>query len=178
MNFEDMMWLFTSTQHSRGVARLNIAEAALLWKYAARAEIGMLEIGRRHGGSTCLLAAANPGVPLASIDLRPEHNPKCEEFFQDNPVALLVGNSRTFAFKEVSDFIFIDGDHSYEGVKADFQNAIKVALPGTTVILFHDAVRGAYGTCPGVTQFVEELLAANVIMTLDVADSMLATKLL
>ncbi len=37
------------------------------------------------------------------------------------------------------DFLFIDGDHSYEGVKADYDNYFSLVRPGG-VIVFHDIV--------------------------------------
>jgi len=37
------------------------------------------------------------------------------------------------------DFVFIDGDHSYEGVKADFYNVLPFLKKGTPVA-FHDTV--------------------------------------
>lgn len=37
------------------------------------------------------------------------------------------------------DFAFIDGDHSYEGVRADFQNVLPYLKKGTPVV-FHDIV--------------------------------------
>ena len=39
MNFEDLIWLFTSNVASRGVVRLNIAEGALLYKYCKKNKI-------------------------------------------------------------------------------------------------------------------------------------------
>lgn len=49
------------------------------------------------------------------------------------------------------DFLFIDGDHSYNGVKADFENYAPLVRPGG-LIVFHDV----YGL-PEVKQFWEEL---------------------
>lgn len=37
------------------------------------------------------------------------------------------------------DFLFIDGDHSYSGVKADFQNYAQFVRPGG-LIVFHDVI--------------------------------------
>jgi cephalosporin hydroxylase len=36
-------------------------------------------------------------------------------------------------------FVFIDGDHSYEGVKADFNNVLPLLKKGT-LVAFHDVV--------------------------------------
>lgn len=48
------------------------------------------------------------------------------------------------------DLLFIDGDHSYEGVKADWESYKKFLKPGSTVI-FHD-----YGWAEGVKKVVHE----------------------
>lgn len=49
------------------------------------------------------------------------------------------------------DFLFIDGDHSYEGVKADFENYKGMVRSGG-LIAFHDIYDGA-----GVAKFWKEL---------------------
>jgi predicted O-methyltransferase YrrM len=57
------------------------------------------------------------------------------------------------ACKDRFDVIFIDGDHSYEGVKADFEHA-KPRLNSDGFLIFHDiASRG----CPGVVQLWDEI---------------------
>ncbi len=48
------------------------------------------------------------------------------------------------------DFLFIDGDHSYEGVKADYENYSPMVKPGG-MVAFHDIE----GAAPG--RFWEEL---------------------
>ena len=51
-------------------------------------------------------------------------------------------------------FVFIDADHSYEGVKRDTRIAQSLLSGG--VLVWHD-----YGTEPGVTQFIDEENQAN-----------------
>jgi predicted O-methyltransferase YrrM len=51
------------------------------------------------------------------------------------------------------DTIFIDGDHSYDGVKFDFDNALPLLEEGG-IIIFHDIASKA---CPGVVQLWEEI---------------------
>ena len=48
------------------------------------------------------------------------------------------------------DFLFIDGDHSYEGVKADWEAYKKFLRRGSTVV-FHD-----FGWADGVKRVIEE----------------------
>ncbi len=56
------------------------------------------------------------------------------------------------------DFVFIDGDHSFEGVKADFQNILPFLKKGTPVA-FHDIVISDFHHNHGcyVGEFWEEL---------------------
>jgi cephalosporin hydroxylase len=54
---------------------------------------------------------------------------------------------------QMIDFLFIDGDHSYDGVKRDFELFSPLVRPGGTVAL-HDV---AAADCPGVEQYFAEL---------------------
>jgi len=49
------------------------------------------------------------------------------------------------------DIIFIDGDHTYEGVKQDYENYVKKLKPGGQ-LMFHD-----YKMAPGVSDFCNEM---------------------
>lgn len=51
--------------------------------------------------------------------------------------------------------LFIDGDHSYEASREDFEAWVPFVVPGG-LIAFHDI-----GHWPGVTQFYKELLATD-----------------
>ena len=71
----------------------------------------------------------------------------------------LYGDSGDFDFSEwyrITDFVFIDGSHSYEYVMNDAQIALELVRPDG-MILFHD-----YGeTWPGVTRALNELFLTN-----------------
>ncbi|MDR3548752.1 MAG: class I SAM-dependent methyltransferase [Candidatus Pacebacteria bacterium] len=54
------------------------------------------------------------------------------------------------------DFLFIDGDHSYEGVKRDFEMYGQLVRPGG-VIAFHDIVDGNEEFVGGVPRFWKEI---------------------
>jgi predicted O-methyltransferase YrrM len=172
--FEDLAFMFSSNQLNHGVASLQIDEAALLFRLARDIESGpVAEIGRFKGGSTVVFASALPaGVELWSYDfhvaLRPDM-PGAEldeelraalvRFGLDGKVHLLVADSRTAEPPpgELA-LLFIDGDHSYEGAKADFDRWSAFVRPGGHVLL-HDAVdTGGYGNVyPGVARLVGEI---------------------
>lgn len=172
--FEDLAFLFSSNQLNHGVASLQIDEAALLYRLARDAKDGpFAEIGRFKGGSTFVLAAALPvGVELWSYDkhvaLRPdlpgeqldaELRDALGRYGLDGHVHLVVGDSRTVAPPPGQlELLFIDGDHSYEGARADFDRwGAFVRLGGH--LLFHDAVDGGgYGNVyPGVARLADEV---------------------
>jgi predicted O-methyltransferase YrrM len=54
------------------------------------------------------------------------------------------------------DFLFIDGDHTYEGVKKDFEMYSSLVRQGG-VIAFHDIVPGGQESVGGVPQFWNEV---------------------
>ncbi len=55
----------------------------------------------------------------------------------------IEGNSRTFDFNSIRkkfDVIFVDGDHSYEGVKSDTRNVLPLLKNENSIIIWHDYV--------------------------------------
>lgn len=57
---------------------------------------------------------------------------------------------------ELLDFLFIDGDHSYNGVKADFDNYHHFVRPGG-IIAFHDIVDNRLDSSFGTQKFWQEI---------------------
>ena len=172
--FEDLAFMFSSNQLNHGVASLQIDEAALLYRLARDAQSGpFAEIGRFKGGSTIVFASALPdGVELWSYDLhvalRPdmpgaeldaELRDALARYGLDSKVHLVVADSRTVdPPPEPLELLFVDGDHSYEGAKADHERWSAFVRPGGH-LLFHDAVdTGGYGNVyPGVARLVAEI---------------------
>jgi predicted O-methyltransferase YrrM len=173
--FEDLAFLFTSGQLNMGVALLTFDEAALLYRTARSLPPGStaVEVGRFKGGSTFLLAAAMPhDAELWSYDLHvklreemtgerldAQLSDALERYDLLDRVRLLVGDSRTApAPPEPWDLIFLDGDHSYDGVRADYERWRTRLQPGGH-LLFHDAA----GATPhaGVVRLVAEIADAD-----------------
>ena len=73
--FEDLAFLFTSSQLNHGIISQELDEAALLYRLARDVDGGaVVEIGRFKGGSTLLLAAALGGrAELWSYDIHAPH---------------------------------------------------------------------------------------------------------
>ncbi len=186
MNFEDIVFLFTSDNRNRGIIRMNFDEAACLWKAVKSTEGNILEVGRRHGGSTVLLlAASSPRRKVVSIDIDPAHHAAADAFFVRPEVAsrveLIVGDSR-ISRTEAFGLIFIDGDHSYEGAAADVVAHWDQLIPNGLVV-FHDATPNdglAYNNeinhCPGVTEVCHLLQASGAASSISSAGSVLVMK--
>jgi hypothetical protein len=146
-NFEDLAWLFQCDSRNRGIIAQGFDEAALLWK-AVKATAGdILEIGRKRAGSTVVLAAAGPGRKVVSLDLRLRPHRMCKAFF-DRPenrdrIHLEVANSRVPLPGSNFGLLFIDGDHSFEGVLADVMahwNSLHETNGRAGLGVFHDAL--------------------------------------
>lgn len=173
--FEDLAFLFSSNQLSHGIVSLQLDEAALLYRLARRVPPGaaVAEIGRFKGGSTLLLASAVPeGAELWSYDLHvalradlsgpqldSELTSALERYGLLDRVHLVVGDSRVVEPppRECA-LVFVDGDHTYKGARADYERWSGLLAPGGH-LLFHDAVdAGGYGNhYPGIARLVEEI---------------------
>jgi len=176
--FEDLAFLFSSNQLNHGIASLQLDEAALLYRLAREAESGpFAEIGRFKGGSTIIFASALPdGAELWSYDLHVPLRPDVPgeqldreladalaRYGLDRKVHLVVADSRTVdPPPETLELLFVDGDHSYEGARADYERWREFVRPGGH-LLFHDAVdTGRYGNVyPGVARLVREIVARD-----------------
>jgi len=111
----------------------------------------LLEIGTERGGSFFLFSrTAAPDALLISVDL-PKHDPKRRAFckylrVKGQRVSVITADSHAKSTVELVsrvlgdckiDFLFIDGDHSYEGVKQDFENYVML-LNSPGLVAFHD----------------------------------------
>lgn len=105
-----------------------------------------LEVGVDKGKSLSVAKmVAPPGVGIYGVDLRPDPKVEGTRFIQ--------GNSQDVAaiWDGPIDVLFIDGDHSYEGCRADIASWYP-HMADEGVMLFHDCDE----TSPGVVQAVHE----------------------
>lgn len=150
----------------------------------------VVEIGSLHGGTLwawCRLAA--PDAFLVSIDLpggdfsgghAPVDAARLHGYARhEQQVVLIRGDSHSAAalleLKQVLgerqvDFLFIDGDHSYDGVKADFETYSRlVASKG--IVALHDILPHPGDPACEVERFWRELRASRQHRELvDIAD--------
>ncbi len=145
-----------------------------IWPFAEwlwnRRPHNVLEIGVRHGGTSALWHGLCTGRVVGidwegqdglGKDTRKLHT----ELIRTYPrFESIIGDSKSvYTIKEADkgesyDFIFIDGDHSYEGVAADFINYRPLLSPGGC-IAFHDIVDTptTRGAGQGVFKFWSEI---------------------
>jgi predicted O-methyltransferase YrrM len=109
----------------------------------------ILEIGTDKGGTLYLFTkVVHPAATLVSVDLRLTRANLLSSFARNQQtITLIEGDSTAPAtlekvrliFPDGLDFLFIDGDHSYTGVKQDFLNYSPLVRPGG-LVAFHDIV--------------------------------------
>jgi predicted O-methyltransferase YrrM len=173
--FHDLSYLFACHQANRGGIAQDFDEAAYTWKVITlKQPARLLEIGCWLGGSTILHAAAamSYGGILESVDLKVKMPGYADdELIRShlkrvnlNNVTMSIGDSRTFVPKKQLQYVFIDGDHSYEGVKSDYENVLQYLDIGADV-LFHDACQAReFATIhEPVSRFIQEVKGSATV---------------
>ena len=184
-DFVKLLWLFCSptwkkietpqVHETRNIIRLDLHEAGLLYKYASQQSGNIiLEIGRYWAGSTVLLAMAthDTKVKIVSVDVVEGcHDPDADDWLNNyeekERIDIRVDNSWAMKNFPIS-LLFVDGDHTYEGVKKDFIHHWNY-LNGPC--LAHDYTDP---TCPGVTEFIDEWINDGYANPIEQAGTMIA----
>jgi len=117
----------------KSISQLGYADAKLLYRYAFNLPRlkyehvnTILEIGRYKAGSTMLLTAAthNKDLNIISVDIEEQHSSAydwLDAYEQKHRIDIRVENSNTMENIPMS-LLFVDGDHSYDGLKKDFEH--------------------------------------------------------
>lgn len=145
------------TVHADQKPRERVLLYALVFALAPRR---VLEIGVRWGGGTRIIHAAMKDLGhagcIVSIDPQPaiegnwEDVSDCVKLIIDaSPGALPAARERAGGD---FDFVFIDGDHSYEAARADLLGVTNITQAGA-VVLLHDAYH------PPVARAITDVLA-------------------
>lgn len=124
----------------------------------------VLEIGFNRGSGALAILLSNDYTKVYSIDIAPRN--ASVDYLQSkfpNRFEFIQGDSKTIQlpFDKV-DFVFIDGDHSYEGVKSD---AMMSLLLDADYILFDDYYHIAHGS--DIKRVISEL---QLILVKDYTD--------
>jgi hypothetical protein len=151
--------------------KLSPGDQYKLYEAAFFARGSILEIGRLHGKSTVVLALGlrdgGAHVPLYSLELQDKHRPLAEGHLRDRGllglVTLVQGDSAALIAELPGRFdtVFVDGEHSYEGVTRDLR-ALEGRIEPGGVAMFHDCFHpanatGAYGVMRALQERSEEM---------------------
>lgn len=158
----------------------NVGEFGALWEYvAARRHARVLEIGSLFGGTLWYWAHLPNLRHVVVVDVPSDHPTVAAGVREARPLWAgwmpervkftdVAADSQSVASYdrvcealdgERFDFAFIDGDHTYNGIRADWEAWQHLMRPGG-VVAFHDTWPNPDGRHePGVVRFVDELRA-------------------
>ncbi len=174
----DLAFSFRSGRLSIVPVQIRSEIEGLLDLLAAEPPRTVVEIGTWNGGTLYLLArAAAADALLVTVDIGGGPGARLGRF---SPVGLLCGGCAAPGQRVVPllrrdshdpatlakvehvlgrrpvDLLFIDGDHSYDGVRSDFETYGRLVRPGG-LIAFHDISPGAPEGVGEVPRFWQEL---------------------
>jgi predicted O-methyltransferase YrrM len=159
-------WLFASSLNDHRVIHQRVDEGSLLWRAVKMSGGPILEIGRAAGGSTLVLLGASGSRPVISIDREPFHAAIAEHVFSRSDVAPRLKLYRQTSREPIAEtefgMLFIDADHSYEGICHDigtYWNTLKSFDGKPPLAAFHDAADNPVTFVEPVKHACEELLA-------------------
>jgi predicted O-methyltransferase YrrM len=126
----------------------------------------LFEIGTYLGRTTYHLTYASEGAVVTTVNLPPEADPEWgpyqQTYFRGRPRAEQIRQVwadssvlDTSPYRGRMDFVFVDGDHRYEGVKADTGKAFEVLAPGG-MIVWHDYAAKSPGLCRFMEEFTQQ----------------------
>jgi hypothetical protein len=149
--------------------KLEASDQLKLYEAGHFAEGVILEVGRLQGKSTIALAlgakAASHGHPIYSVEQVVKYLPPTEDNLREHGVyelvTLIQGDSATQIPRvpQPLDTVFLDADHSYEGVRRDLL-ALRGRIKAGGVLMFHDYYHplnesGEYGVQRAVDEAAE-----------------------
>lgn len=169
-----------------GVMQLTEVDAELLYRYAKQVKnynseaTTILEIGRFRAGSTMILAGATHGndINIVSVDIRDA----CRHCFstaydwldtydEKQRIDIRTEDSTTMKNMPIS-LLFVDGDHSYEGIKKDFIHHWNY-LDGVCLV---DDYNILMRSKQGVVTFLDEWIKDGYAEVIESAEEMVAIR--
>lgn len=174
-------WLFASSLSNHRVVHQRIDEGTALWRAVKNSGGPILEVGRAAGGSTVIILGASQSRQVVSVDRAPFHAWCADEVFQrpdvKNRLKLYVQTSREDIPEQQFGMLFIDADHSYEGICHDiatFWNKLKPMDGRKAIAVFHDGAANPISFVEPVKHACDELLLnSNVARKIEGWGSML-----
>jgi predicted O-methyltransferase YrrM len=130
----------------------------------------IFEIGTYRGQTTCGFADVCEDAEIYTLNLPPDQDDRYGEyigsFIKTSPnkqrIHQVFSDSKDFdtkPYRKTMDFVFVDGDHSYEYVKNDTEKAFELLAPDGA-IAWHDFA----GKSEGVVRYLRELALDKPLM--------------
>lgn len=149
------------TGHANKVDMLYVSAVA---KYVGARK--MFEFGTYMGRTTFYLAHNSPEGEVFTLNLPPEKDARYAQYLgvlfkdreEEKRIVQIHTDSREFdtePYRKQFDFVFVDGDHSYEMVKNDTKKAFELLKPGG-VIMWHDYAPKSEGLVRFFKEFTQE----------------------
>lgn len=159
-------WLFASSLTNHRVVHQRVDEGSLLWRAVKLSGGPILEVGRAAGGSTLILLGASGLRSVVSIDRWPAHSFISQRVFDRPDVAKRLKLYRQSSREPIAEtefgMMFVDADHSYEGVCHDiatFWNELQSFDGKPPLAAFHDAADNPISYVEPVRLACQELVA-------------------
>lgn len=122
----------------------------------------IFEFGTHIGRTSYNLMKTNEEAQVVTLDIGPDSNLDYADYIGNfyrqkddhHRITQLFADSRTFDTKPYAgsfDFVFVDADHSYDGVKNDTRKALELVGPGG-IVMWHDYAPKS----PGLVEFICE----------------------
>lgn len=132
-----MLDLLRETQ-PRHIMEIGSEAGGTFWLWCQVAALGGIKISvDKPDGASGSHRFAEPQALAQRTEEFKGFAPRVEVVTGDSHSPLVRSRVRTVLGEELLDFLFIDGDHSYEGVKSDFDEYRELVRRGG-LIAFHD----------------------------------------
>ena len=148
INFQQA-WDIVTSLNLTPYQQQSFREMNILWNIIQKLNPkNIIEIGVAKGGSNKLLELAAPNARMFLIDIL-DSSAKLEKKLRSNVDYLFYDSHKKETIDSIKkvlngdnvDFLYIDGDHTYEGAKQDYEVFGELVQYG--IIAFHDIV-----SCP------------------------------
>lgn len=98
----------------------------------------IINIGVSWGASVHCLHAGAPQANITAIDTNYQKRPVQQlDRIDESKVNFVMADSKSLKFDDDCHLVFVDGDHTYGGVKGDIDNWVP-RIPVGGIIAFHD----------------------------------------
>ena len=143
---------------------------AAICRYRQPREV--FEFGTHTGSSTLVMAINVPDqTGITTLDF--EQSEMIGSAFRNTEyssrIHQIYGDSRTFdytPFLGKVDFVYIDADHTYDGVKSDTEKAFKLLRPGGVIVWDDYRWADYHVECVGVTLFLNEFQTSRPVFNI------------